>query len=310
LGGSHLTVSTSHEIHPGKAPPSEALPDPRDGLLRRLEDDVSERELAKKAVHDFWSTESCGEARGLPEVSRDGYMAHSQWRYAVEPFIPAFAGFDLCRGKKVLEIGVGLGSDHQRFAEGGAVLYGVDLTERAVEHTRRRLALFGLHSDLRVADAENLPFHDNSFDIVYSYGVLHHTPDTAEAVNEVFRVLKPGGEAKIMIYHKHSFVGFMLWLRHGLLRLKPLASLRSLYAQYLESPGTKAFSVKEARTMFGEFSECRIATRLSPGDLLAEHVGQRHQGALLRVARRLWPRGVIQRLFPRLGLCMLVTVRK
>lgn len=94
----------------------------------------------------------------------------------------------------MLEIGVGLGADHQRFAEAGADLYGIDLTERAVEHTRRRLALFELESRLAIGDAEDLAFPDEAFDQVYSWGVLHHSPDTPKAIDEVWRVLKPGGQ--------------------------------------------------------------------------------------------------------------------
>src|SRR5437016_2153494 len=96
------------------------------------------------------------------------------------------------RGRRVLEIGVGLGADHQRFAEAGAELYGIDLTDRAVRHTQGRLALFGLTSKLEVGDAERLNFPDEYFDCVYSWGVLHHTPNTAAAIAEVRRVLKPG----------------------------------------------------------------------------------------------------------------------
>ena len=76
---------------------------------------------------------------------------------------------------------------------------GVDLTQRGVDLTRERLALEGLEAEVRVADAEALPFEDASFDIVYSWGVLHHSPNTQQAVNEVHRVLKPGGVARVMI---------------------------------------------------------------------------------------------------------------
>lgn len=87
----------------------------------------------------------------------------------------------------------GLGADHQRFAEAGAVLTGVDLTPHAIEMTRQRFKKLGLKSNLKVGDAECLNFPANSFDIVYSWGVIHHSPDTQKAVNEIFRVLKPGG---------------------------------------------------------------------------------------------------------------------
>src|ERR1019366_8006320 len=91
-------------------------------------------------VHDFWNDASCGEDLYLPSVDRAGYEAQAQARYELEPYIVEFARFDDTRGKRVLEIGIGLGADHERFARAGADLCGIDLTERAVEHTRRRLA--------------------------------------------------------------------------------------------------------------------------------------------------------------------------
>lgn len=264
----------------------------------------------KQAVHDFWNEEACGEGRALTGLSADDYRQHSRWRYANEPFILDFARFGDYAGKKVLEIGVGLGSDHQRFAEAGASLWGMDLTERAIEHTRRRLALEGLHSDLRVADAENLPFDDNFFDMVYSWGVLHHTPNTAKAVDEVYRVLRPGGDARIMLYHKYGIVGLCLWTRCGLLRLKPFTSLDEIYARYMESPGTQAFTADQARRMFSRFADVQVRILLGCGDLMAEHVGQRHQGRLLRIAKRIWPRGLVSRYLTHYGSVMTICAKK
>ncbi|MEN8132742.1 MAG: class I SAM-dependent methyltransferase [Pseudomonadota bacterium] len=235
----------------------------------------------KQQVHDFWNQASCGE---------ELYLSNTDQR--------------------VLEIGVGLGADHQRYAEAGAELYGIDLTDRAVAHTRQRLQAFGLHSNLSVGDAENLDFPDESFDRVYTWGVLHHSPDTAKAVAEVWRVLKRGAEARIMVYNKWSIVGLMLWVRYALLALKPWRSLREIYATYLESPGTKAYSVSEARQLFSRFSEVRIRTVLTHGDLLESRAGQRHQGRLLDLARMIWPRGLIRQFFPKAGLFMLVEARK
>lgn len=123
----------------------------------------------KRAVHDFWNAASCGETLYLQGSQAAAYSAQAATRYELEPYIPAFADFASARDRDVLEVGVGLGADHQRFAEAGARLTGVDLTERAVAHTGQRLAAFGLHSRLQTADAENLPFDTASFDIVYSW---------------------------------------------------------------------------------------------------------------------------------------------
>src|SRR5205085_12232644 len=130
--------------------------------------------------------------------------------------------------------------------------------ERAVGWTRARVAAEGLHSELRVADAECLPFEDATFDIVYSWGVLHHSPNTPAAINEVYRVLRPGGTAKIMIYHRHSIVGLLLWVRYALLTGLVRTNLSEISSKYLESPGTKAYSSKDAESLFSRFSSVRF----------------------------------------------------
>jgi SAM-dependent methyltransferase len=264
----------------------------------------------KQAVHDFWNAASCGEKLYLAGPERQAYEAQARSRYALEPYIPAFARFEEASGLRVLEIGVGLGADHARFAQAGADVYGIDLTPRAIEHTRRRLAEFGLTSTLSVGDAEHLDFPDGFFDVVYSWGVLHHSPDTPAAIEEVRRVLKPGGDARVMIYHTWSLVGFMLWLRYALLRLRPWTPLRTIYARHLESPGTKAYTIGEARRLFASYSAVAVRTTLTHADLLESPVGQGHAGPALSIARRLWPRRILRALFPRLGLFMLIEARK
>jgi hypothetical protein len=145
--------------------------------------------------------------------------------------------------------------------------------------------------------------------MVYSWGVLHHSPNTPQAINEVWRVLR-GGSARIMIYHKYSMVGYMLWVRYGLLAGRPGRTLAEIYAQHLESPGTKAYTVEEARSLFARFSSVEIETILTHGDLLASDVGQRHRGPLLTIARGLWPRWLIRKLLSHHGLFMLIRATK
>ncbi len=247
----------------------------------------------------------------LADSSKAGYTEQAKARYNLEgEMIFGSTQFAQAKGSKVLEIGVGLVADHQQFAEVGAELYGIDLTERAVEHTRHRLATFGLTSQLAVGDAENLDFPDETFDKVYSWGVLYHSPDTPKAISEVFRVLKRGGKASIMIYHKWSMVGFMLWVRYALLAGRPWRSLRSIYADHLESSGAKAYSRNEARQLFSAFSDVKISTFLGHGDLLTSSAGQRHQGRALNLARKIWPRWFIRKFFAGAGLFMLIEAKK
>src|SRR6185437_8873642 len=118
-------------------------------------------------------------------------------RYSIEPYIADFAQFATARGRDVLEVGVGIGADHAEWARNGPrTLTGIDLTPRAIDHTQARLAILDRQSRLLVGDAENLPFPGESFDIVYSWGVLHHSPDTISAIREVHRVLRRGGQAR------------------------------------------------------------------------------------------------------------------
>ncbi len=265
----------------------------------------------KEVVQKFWDKNACGEIYAEGGSLRDQLERQARTRYELEPYILDFAGFGDGRGKDVLEIGVGMGADHWQWAKSQPrSLTGIDLTPRAINFTRERLGLYGLTSDLRVADAESLPFEDNSFDLVYSWGVLHHSPDTSRAIGEVLRVLKPGGEARIMIYHTYSMVGYMLWVRYALLAGRPWRGLRDIYAHHLESPGTKAYTVDEVRALLAGFTSIRPRVQLSFGDLLMGGVGQRHRGVLLSTAKALYPRRLIQCLLPNHGLYLLIQATK
>jgi SAM-dependent methyltransferase len=265
----------------------------------------------KAAVGEFWEQASCGEVYARGEGERERFEAQAAARYAMEPFIAPFARFAEGAGKDVLEIGVGMGADHVQWARARPrSLTGVDLTRRAVEFTRARLALYGLASTVSTADAEHLPFPDASFDLVYSWGVLHHTPDTPRAVDEVWRVLRPGGSARVMVYNRSSLVGWMLWARYALARGRPGTSLDEIYAQYLESPGTKAYTDAGARSLFSRFSRVTTSVELSNGDLLEGEAGQRHNGRVLSLLRRVWPRPLIRRAAAKHGLFLLIDAVK
>lgn len=265
----------------------------------------------KERVRGYWDRESCGEVYAVGEDAQARLSAQHARRYELEPYIREFARFEQGAGKDVLEIGVGMGADHLEWAKSGPrSLTGVDLTPRAIEHTQRRFELFGYRSRLQTGDAENLCFADDSFDLVYSWGVLHHSPETPRAIEEVRRVLRPGGVARIMIYHYYSMVGYMLWMRYGLLRGRPLRSLADIYASHLESPGTKCYTVAQAQEMCRNFSQADIRAQQGFGDLLHGAVGQRHRGWLLATAKALWPRWFIRRFMKRHGGMLLIDAVK
>ncbi len=167
---------------------------------------MQQTEELKTRVHDFWQANPCGTKFAEGEIgTREFFNALERHRYQTEWHIPGAVNFPRWRDSEVLEVGCGLGTDAINFARRGVRYTGVDLTEASIELVRRRFELEGLTATLRVADAEALPFADDSFDLVYSHGVLHHTPDTQRAIHEVHRVLKPGGAAIVMLYHKNSY---------------------------------------------------------------------------------------------------------
>ncbi len=270
------------------------------------------RQALKQEVHDHWNHRSCGEGYAETEAGFD-LSAQERERYALEPYLFDFARFEDGRGKDVLEVGVGMGADHLMWARSGPrTLSGVDLTERAVEFTTMRLNGAGCVPNIRVADAENLPFSEHQFDIIYSWGVMHHSPATERCFAEAYRVLRPGGTARIMVYHTWSVVGLMLWARYGLMAGRPLRTMAEIYHDHLESPGTKAYTVKQARRMMelAGFSEVSVRVQLSHGDLLEGRVGARHEGRLLRLAKSLWPRPLVRLIGKNSGLYLLIEARK
>lgn len=251
----------------------------------------------KERVREFWQEHPCGtKFADAPQGSRRFFELVEQHRYQKEWHIPLAADFQSSAGKRVLEIGCGLGTDGAQFAKAGADYTGVDLTDAAVQLARRRFALFALPGQFRTADAEQLDFPGESFDIVYSHGVLHHTPDIASAIREIHRVLRPGGTAKVMLYHRNSYnyrinisvlrrggVHLLRWnagvkLVH-LLTKEPEESLREharryrVDTNYLSSseflsqntdgagnPLARVYSRDEARKLFEDFSTVDLKT--------------------------------------------------
>lgn len=240
-------------------------------------------------VCDFWEAGTCG-TREYGR-SRSGtaafYREIETARYRLEPFIHDFADFARWRGRRVLEIGVGAGTDFINFARAGAVLTGIDLTPAAVDHARQRLELEDLHADVLVANGEALPFEDASFDLVYSWGVIHHSPSPSRVVREIRRVVAPGGEARAMLYGRHSWVAAKLWLRHALLVGRPSQNLSAIIASHMESPGTQAYTRRELQILFATagFDAVSINGFPTPWD-------QRVAGPLARIIRLDWFLGV------------------
>jgi SAM-dependent methyltransferase len=233
----------------------------------KVEDDRSQLVAEKQHAREQWSQDPCGAKYGakyefatrefFDEVERHRYEEYAPW-------MPSVMGFDQFKGKRLLEVGCGMGTDLLQFARGGALCAGVDLTPRSVEISSLHFGLYDMRADFVLADGERLPFADESFDVVYSNGVLHHTPDTAQAVRELHRVLRPGGLAKVMLYHRNSLYYWTeIILHRGLLRGHFLRGhspeeIMSRYVEYSEHearPLVKVYSRRQARALFAPFRE-------------------------------------------------------
>lgn len=224
----------------------------------------------KERAREQWTHDPAGAAYGRDHdfATREFFESVERHRYQVyAPWMPAVMEFDKFAGKTLLEVGCGLGTDLLQFARGGAQVVGIDLTPRSIELTQKHFALYSQHGDFAIADAEHLPFASESFDIIYSNGVLHHTPDTEKAVNEIHRVLRPSGLARVMLYHRHSWnYWFEIIAHRGLLRGQLLRGQRAdqIMSRYVEvndgggRPLVKVYSRKEVRALFSSFSDVKI----------------------------------------------------
>lgn len=221
-------------------------------------------------VRTYWEKEPCGShdyvVGDLKQHSLEWYQRIEDYRYRVEPFIHGAAQFTRHKGKRILEVGVGAGSDHLQWARAGCDCYGVDLTDAGIETTRGHLAHYGLKSNLTRVDAEVLPFPDNFFDIVYSWGVIHHSERPDKIIAEIKRTLKPGGRFIGMLYGIYSVAVFRGWVKYALLRGRPWHGLRHVVWHHIESIGTKAYTEGELRELFGEFGQVETTPILCLSD--------------------------------------------
>lgn len=221
-------------------------------------------------VRRYWEVEPCGtgapQLGALEEGSPEWYLELERTRYRLDPYIWSVAQFSRHAGKRVLEVGVGAGTDHAQWASVTDDLHGVDLTAAAIETTRRNLAFRGRTSNLRRLDAEVLPFETGSFDVVYSWGVIHHAERPDRVFAEVHRVLRPGGVFLGMLYARHSLVAYRKWVGNALRQGKPWRSLSSVIWDHMESVGTKAYTEREVRQLFREFASCETTRFLTPYD--------------------------------------------
>lgn len=228
-------------------------------------------EKLKGEVRDFWNQRSCDTHIALAaKFTRDYFEEIESFRYKDQPFIHSFAQFTRYRDKKVLEVGFGAGTDFIQWLRAGAKATGIDLTQEGLDNLTHRIGVYNLPKpeQTRLADAENLPFADNTFDLGYSFGVLHHSPNTEKAIAELVRAVRPGGEIKIMLYNIRSIYAYNFWFKFCLLKGKPWKGPRWALWHHMESIGTKAYTRAELSKILGALPlrNMRVTTEMTGAD--------------------------------------------
>jgi SAM-dependent methyltransferase len=203
-------------------------------------------------VRDYWETRIHDlEITGHPVGSRGFFDDLDQYHFEKLHHLPRLVRFDGYAGKKVLEVGCGAAVDLARFARGGAVATGVDVAASAIELARANFEQQGLAGEFRVASGEELPFPDDSFDLVYAHGVVQYTPNPQRLVDECCRVVKPGGEAIFQVYNRVSW-------------LNALSKLMKVPLEHEDAPVLLKFSLAEFRRLLRGFREVRIVPERFP----------------------------------------------
>ncbi len=243
-----------------------------------------------ESIRSFWdSNPLCAE--GIPhEIGSPAYFSYfNRLRDRVEApdFSRAFYGFDQFRGKKVLDVGSGNGYILSRYAEHGADVFGVDITPTGVDLCRKRFALSNLKGDFRVANAEELPFPDNTFDAVCSMGVLHHTETPEKAIQEIFRVMKPGGRLNLMLYHRDSI---LYRFKFPILHLLTKKSIQQLVNEVdgIGNPKGDVYSRDEMRTFVRQFENIELSVHSIQGWMLLPFVGRFIPDFLFKTFQSRW----------------------
>jgi SAM-dependent methyltransferase len=205
--------------------------------------------MTSKEVHDYWNARPCNIRHSDKEVGTKEYFDEVEAKkHKVEPHILTFAEFERWKGKRVLEIGCGIGTAAVKFARAGAIYTGIDLTENAIELAKKRFEVLGLEGNFFVMDAEKeLP--EGPFDLVYSFGVIHHTPNPTNIVERIANEISPNGELRIMVYSKWSYKLFWIMNHYDDGKWTFDESMDQIVAKYSEAqtgcPVTHTYSLEE-----------------------------------------------------------------
>lgn len=203
-------------------------------------------------VRDYWNRHIHDLDITTHAVGSPGFFTDlDQYHFEKLHHLLRLVDFEGYRGKQVLEVGCGAGTDLIRFARGGAIVTGVDISSSAIELARQNFAQNGLRASLREADGERLPYADDTFDLVYAHGVVQYTANAAALVAESRRVLKPGGRAIFQVYNRMSW-------------LNALSGLMKVPLEHEDAPVLRKYSAAEFRRLLRDFRDVRIVQERFP----------------------------------------------
>jgi ubiquinone/menaquinone biosynthesis C-methylase UbiE len=212
---------------------------------------VAIRRYWNEHIHDLEiATQPIGSAGFFRELD--------EYRFDKLRYLPRLVDFSAYRGKRLLEVGCGVGIDLIRFGRGGAVVTGIDLAEVSIDLARKNFAHNGLSADLQVMNGEAMSFPDNSFDVVYAHGVLQYTAHADRMMREIHRVLKPGGQAIMMVYNRISW-------------LNALSKVMNVGLEHEDAPVLKKYSIAEFKQLLQVFSSFKIVPERFPVETRLHH---------------------------------------
>lgn len=215
------------------------------------------------SIKDYWNVQPPHKnSEEKVKYSLDWYREISEHRYKVVPYMREFVGFEKYAGKRVLEIGCGAGSDLSEFARHGAEVVGLDVTDTAIEMTRKRFEVEGLAGTFVKYDGESLPEEIGKFDAVYSWGVLHHTPMMDDIIAGAYAKLNKGGELIMMLYNRLSILYYFSILYLKKYKQFPRLSRQDVLSRFSEfregCPYTRVYSESEIREILWYFSKVDV----------------------------------------------------
>jgi 2-polyprenyl-3-methyl-5-hydroxy-6-metoxy-1,4-benzoquinol methylase len=212
-----------------------------------------------EAIRLYWNEHIHDLEVATQPIGSAGFFRElDEYRFDKLRYLPKLVDFSAYREKELLEVGCGVGIDLVRFARGGAIVTGIDLAETSIDLAKKNFESNGLIADLRLMNGEEMQFEENRFDVVYAHGVLQYTADAGKMIAEIYRVLRPGGQAILMVYNKFSWLNL-------------LSKVMNVGLEHEDAPVLKKYSIGEFKSLLKPFAEVRIVPERFPVETRLHH---------------------------------------